>query len=108
MSGALIVEASSAIAPAVAQHAGAGFVIRAVDIGTTRVRRRDEHVSRSSMRLAAKATTRSTGCSRSTASCAPKSRCGPGERQFWRIVNAAPDRYVDVEVPDQRFEVIAL
>jgi len=31
----------------------------------------------------------------------------PGERQFWRIVNAAPDRYVDVEVPDQRFEVIA-
>jgi suppressor of ftsI len=31
----------------------------------------------------------------------------PGERQFWRLVNAAPDRYVDIEVPHQRLEVIA-
>lgn len=32
----------------------------------------------------------------------------PGERQFWRIVNAAADRYVDVQLDGQRFEVIAL
>jgi suppressor of ftsI len=32
----------------------------------------------------------------------------PGERQFWRIVNAAADRYVDVQVDGQPLEVIAL
>jgi FtsP/CotA-like multicopper oxidase with cupredoxin domain len=31
----------------------------------------------------------------------------PGEKQFWRIVNAAPDRYVDIEMPYQRLEVVA-
>lgn len=31
----------------------------------------------------------------------------PAERQFWRIVNAAPDRYVDIELTGQRFEVVA-
>ena len=31
----------------------------------------------------------------------------PGERQFWRILNAAPDRYVDIELTGQRFEIVA-
>jgi FtsP/CotA-like multicopper oxidase with cupredoxin domain len=30
-----------------------------------------------------------------------------GERQFFRIVNAAADRYVDVDIPHQRLEVVA-
>jgi suppressor of ftsI len=37
----------------------------------------------------------------------PDIAIAPGERQFWRVVNAAPDRYVDVELPGQRLEVIA-
>ena len=32
----------------------------------------------------------------------------PGERQFWRILNAASDRYLDVQVDGQPLEVIAL
>ena len=32
----------------------------------------------------------------------------PGERQFWRILNAAADRYLDVQVDGQLLEVIAL
>ena len=32
----------------------------------------------------------------------------PGERQFWRILNAAADRYLDVQVDGQPLEVIAL
>jgi len=31
----------------------------------------------------------------------------PGERQFWRIVNAAADRYVDLELPHDHLEVVA-
>jgi len=32
----------------------------------------------------------------------------PGERQFWRILNAAADRYLDVQVDGQPLEVLAL
>jgi suppressor of ftsI len=32
----------------------------------------------------------------------------PGERQFWRIVNASADRYLDLQVDQSRFEIIAL
>jgi FtsP/CotA-like multicopper oxidase with cupredoxin domain len=31
----------------------------------------------------------------------------PGDRQFWRILNAAPDRYVDIDLTGQRFDVVA-
>jgi suppressor of ftsI len=31
-----------------------------------------------------------------------------GERQFWRIVNASPDLYADLEVDGERLEIVAL
>jgi len=38
----------------------------------------------------------------------PKIDIAPGERQFWRIVNASPDLYADLELDQGSFEVIAL
>src|SRR5438067_9020711 len=38
----------------------------------------------------------------------PKIDIAPGERQFWRIVNASPDLYTDLEVDSVSLEVIAL
>ena len=32
----------------------------------------------------------------------------PGERQFWRIVNASADQYLDLQVDKQKLEIIAL
>jgi FtsP/CotA-like multicopper oxidase with cupredoxin domain len=32
----------------------------------------------------------------------------PGERQFWRIVNASPDLYADLKINSETFEVVAL
>lgn len=32
----------------------------------------------------------------------------PGEKQFWRIVNASPDLYADLQIPGQPLKVIAL
>lgn len=32
----------------------------------------------------------------------------PGERQFWRIVNASPDRYADIQMGGQQLEIVAL
>ncbi|HVH89417.1 MAG TPA: multicopper oxidase domain-containing protein [Terriglobales bacterium] len=38
----------------------------------------------------------------------PQIDIAPGERQFWRIVNATPDRYVDLELDSEPLEVVAL
>src|SRR5260370_37261492 len=38
----------------------------------------------------------------------PKIDIAPGERQFWRIVNASPDRYADLEMDSESLEVVAL
>ncbi|MGI8769901.1 MAG: multicopper oxidase family protein [Acidobacteriaceae bacterium] len=38
----------------------------------------------------------------------PQIPINPGERQFWRIVNASPDRYVDLQLGGQQLEVVAL
>jgi suppressor of ftsI len=38
----------------------------------------------------------------------PQIEIAPGERQFWRVVNASPDLYADVEIPGSRLEVVAL
>ena len=38
----------------------------------------------------------------------PEIDIAPGERQFWRIVNASPDRYADLELDSEPLEVVAL
>jgi FtsP/CotA-like multicopper oxidase with cupredoxin domain len=38
----------------------------------------------------------------------PPIEIAPGERQFWRLVNASADRYLDLELEGQTFEVVAM
>jgi len=38
----------------------------------------------------------------------PQIEIAPGERQFWRVVNASADRYVDLQLEGQLFEIVAL
>jgi suppressor of ftsI len=38
----------------------------------------------------------------------PEIEIAPGERQFWRIANASADRYVDLELEGQTFEIVAM
>jgi suppressor of ftsI len=37
----------------------------------------------------------------------PQIAIGPGERQFWRILNASPDLYADLQVDTERLEIVA-
>ena len=37
----------------------------------------------------------------------PQIAIAPGERQFWRIVNASPDLYADLKVDTEQFEIVA-
>src|SRR5208337_3027589 len=38
----------------------------------------------------------------------PQIAISHGERQFWRIVNASPDLYADLQVDGEKLEIIAL
>jgi suppressor of ftsI len=38
----------------------------------------------------------------------PQISIAPGEKQFWRIVNASPDLYADLEVDSEQMTVVAL
>jgi len=38
----------------------------------------------------------------------PEIQIAPGERQFWRIANASADRYMDLELEGQSFEIVAM
>ena len=38
----------------------------------------------------------------------PSIKIAPGEEQFWRIVNASADRYLDLQVDGQKLEIVAL
>jgi suppressor of ftsI len=38
----------------------------------------------------------------------PRIEIAPKERQFWRIVNASADRYLDLQLDGQTFELVAL
>ena len=38
----------------------------------------------------------------------PRIEIAPKEQQFWRIVNASPDRYLDLQLDGQAFEIVAL
>ncbi len=42
------------------------------------------------------------------ASVRPQIEIAPGERQFWRLVNASADRYVDLQLEGQKFEIVAM
>ena len=38
----------------------------------------------------------------------PQIEIAPGERQFWRLVNASADRYMDLQLEGQTFEIVAM
>jgi suppressor of ftsI len=38
----------------------------------------------------------------------PRIEIAPGERQFWRLVNASADRYLDLQVEGQTLEIVAM
>jgi FtsP/CotA-like multicopper oxidase with cupredoxin domain len=38
----------------------------------------------------------------------PQIEISPGEHQFWRVVNASADRYVDLQLEGQTFEIVAM
>jgi suppressor of ftsI len=107
MSGALIIEGIEAYAPEVRTLRERVLLIRELDI---------EH-NPNAAALRSRVQVEQTACGEShdqvdrlftvNGALRPEISMRPGERQFWRIVNAGADRYVDVEVPRQRLAIVA-
>jgi FtsP/CotA-like multicopper oxidase with cupredoxin domain len=107
MSGALIIEGIEAYAPEVRTLRERVLQIRELDIEN----------NPNAAALRAHVQVEQTACGEShdqvdrlftvNGVLRPEIAMRPGERQFWRIVNAGADRYVDIEAPNQRFEIVA-
>jgi suppressor of ftsI len=107
LSGALIIDGIERYAPAIADMRERVLVVRAIDL---------EHDPKAPGRRARVEVERSPcGAGHDVVDrvftvngvLRPDIAMQPGERQFWRIVNAAPDRYIDIELPGHRLEVVA-
>jgi FtsP/CotA-like multicopper oxidase with cupredoxin domain len=107
MSGALVIEGIEAYAPEVRTLRERVLLIRELDLES------NPHAAA----LRARVDVERTACGEShdavdrlftvNGVLRPEIKMRPGERQFWRIVNAGADRYVDIEAPNQRFEIVA-
>ena len=61
-----------------------------------------------SVRCGSAAEQRPEQCSTVNGRLRPQIPINPGQRQFWRIVNASPDRYADLRVTGEKLEIVAL
>ena len=108
MSGAIVVEGIERYVPELSKLRERLLVVRAVDL------EHNDEAETLKSRMAIPA----TPCGASTekveriftvnGAVRPSIDIASGERQFWRILNAAADRYLDVQVDGQPFEVVAL
>ena len=108
MSGAIVVDGIERYVPELARLRERVLVVRAVDI------EHDAEAATLKSRLEIPATRCGTSSEQVeriftvNGAMRPSIDIAPGERQFWRILNAAADRYLDVQIDGQAFEVVAL
>lgn len=109
MSGAIVVEGIDRYLPELRAMEERIMVLRDVEL--------DEHGAQRTM-LMNKVSMQTPACGHSSEQpervftingvVRPQIEIAPGERQFWRIVNASPDLYADLEINGGSFEVVAL
>jgi suppressor of ftsI len=108
MSGAIVIEGMERYAPQVRQLRERVIVVRGRSI---------EHDSNAT-KLRNEVEIPSKGCGAAVGpveeiftvngAVRPRIAIAPKERQFWRIVNASADRYLDLQLDGQTFEIVAL
>jgi suppressor of ftsI len=109
MSGAIVVEGIDRYLPELRHMEERIMVLRDVEL--------DEQGAQRSA-LMRKVSLQAQGCGSSTEQperaftvngvVRPEIEISPGEHQFWRIVNASPDLYADIEIDGSSFDVVAL
>lgn len=107
MSGAIIVEGIERYVPEVQRLSERVMVVRGQSI--------DQDPNADALKQQVEIPAKSCGRQKPTdeimtlnGAVRPRIEIAPGKRQFWRIVNASPDRYLDLQVDGQKFEIVAL
>ena len=110
MSGAIVVEGIDRYAPAVRGLRERVLIVRTMDA------RHDDPQTLSALR--ARMSVPAKGCDTSheevqgfatvNDTLRPTIAIAPGERQFWRLVNAQPESFLDVVLDGEQLEVVAL
>jgi suppressor of ftsI len=109
MSGAIVIDGIERYVPEVQQMRERILVLRDQVIG------KDDAVS-SELKRRVELSTKACGTSTEAperiftvnGAVRPQIAITPGERQFWRIVNASPDLYADLQVDADQLEIVAL
>jgi suppressor of ftsI len=109
MSGAIVVEGIERYLPEVRNMRERIFVLRDFVLPTDAAQRKSvmESVAMQTTQCGT-ATEKPDAAFTVNGTLRPKIDIAPGERQFWRIVNASPDLYADLELDSGSFEVVAL
>jgi FtsP/CotA-like multicopper oxidase with cupredoxin domain len=109
MSGAIVVEGIDGYVPEVRNMRERIFVLRNLVLPTDAAKRKNVMASVAMQTTqCGSAPERPEAAFTVNGTLRPKIDIEPGERQFWRIVNASPDLYADLEVDSVTFEVVAL
>jgi len=109
MSGAIVVEGIDRYVPEVRHMRERILVLRDLVLPTDATKRK--RVMESVAMQTTQCGTAPEGPERAftvNGSLRPQIDISPGERQFWRIVNTSPDRYADLELDSESFDVVAL
>jgi FtsP/CotA-like multicopper oxidase with cupredoxin domain len=108
MSGALVIEGMERYAPEVRQLHERVMVVR----GRSIVRDSDAEKLRDEVEIPSKRCGTAAGAVDEIFTVngvvRPRIEIAPNEREFWRIVNASADRYLDLQLDGQTFEIVAL
>ena len=109
MSGAIVVEGIERYVPEVRNMRERILVLRNLVLPTDAAKRKSvmESVAMQTTQCGA-AAEKPEAAFTVNGTLRPKIDVAPGERQFWRIVNASPDLYADLELDSGSFEIVAL
>jgi FtsP/CotA-like multicopper oxidase with cupredoxin domain len=111
MSGAIVVEGIDRYYPELRNMRERVIILRDHDIEHTDAAARERIVQRVAIPSSPCGTATEQSVERvftANGAIRPRVPIDPGERQFWRIVNASPDRYADLQLTGQSFQVVAL
>jgi FtsP/CotA-like multicopper oxidase with cupredoxin domain len=108
MSGALVIEGIESYLPGLADLPERVLVVRGRSIGhDPQSGVLKQRVELNSYLCGGKSDT-PTEIMTVNGSLRPQIEIAPGERQFWRLVNASADRYLDLQVEGQTLEIVAM
>jgi suppressor of ftsI len=108
MSGAIIIEGIDRYYPQLRHMRERVIILRDHDIGHIDARTREQLVRRVDTANCVATGQNPERVFTANGAIRPLFPIDPGERQFWRIVNASPDRYADLQLSGERLEIVAL